>query len=350
MGDTRSDITGSWTRHLLGPRPGPVAQALITVACTAVVAGIGVIDALSGTDLSFAILYFLPVAVVALVVGTGAGCVLAGIAALTWLVAERQLAGPSGSIAVAWNGLGRFLTMCVIVVLLGALRQTAVRLAESERASRDFLATAAHQLRTPIAGLVASAEALATEPDPEVRAHLVDNLVAGTERSRRLLSSLLEISRLDQAAPVASRPVDLAELCRRELEIASIGATGLELRYEGPDEVVVVTGGDAVREALSNVVDNATRHARSAVVVSLERRGGSVEVVVTDDGPGVPRGSEELVFDRFVSLDRAGGSGLGLPIAQASLRALGGDVFIRSGSFVLRVPVSQVKGSGQAKG
>lgn len=331
---------GSWADRLVGARPGPAAQGLVGLVCVVSVVAIGVVDAFSGTELSFAILYFLPVVVVALVVGTAAGCALSAVAVLVWLVAERQLIGPGDPVAVAWNGLGRLLTMCVVVVLLGALRETVARLAESERTSREFLATAAHQLRTPIAGLVASAEALATEPDPDVRAHLVDNLVAGTDRSRRLLSSLLEISRLDQAAPVLHRPVDLAELCRRELETASFGAAAVELRYEGPRELVAVTGGDSVREALSNVVDNALRHARSLVTVSLVERGGSAVVAVTDDGPGVPRGSEELVFDRFVSLDRAGGSGLGLPIARASLRALGGDVTLRGGAFVLEVPAA----------
>lgn len=320
--------------------PTPRQRALTMLCSVLGVLLIGAVDYRTGTEFSFAILYLLPVVLTAVVVGTGPGCWLSLLASVTWVVAEDHVFRNDNLVASLWNGFGRFATMCVVVVLLGALRETVVRLSGSERSSREFLATAAHQLRTPIAGLIASAEALSSETDPATRSRLTDNLVAGTNRTRRLLTSLLEMSRLDHAVSQERRSADLASVCRREVSSFQLAQQAVTVRYEGPDSLPMDTNGDAVREAVTNLLDNAVRHAASQVTVRLTGDGTQTSILVSDDGPGLPAGSEARVFERFVSLDGAGGAGLGLPIAVASIRSVDGTLEYRQRTFEIRLPAA----------
>jgi len=325
---------GALAIRVVSPSDRPRFEQVGALAVAAVsIILLGALDSVTGERFSFGIFYLIPVSLAAVVVSRAQGYLLAALASITWAVAERLLFGDADLTASVWNAVGRFVSMAVVVYLLAALRTTVIRLSESERASREFLATAAHQLRTPIAGLVASAEALTYESDPTRRSALVENLIAGTNRSRRLLSSLLELSRLDHAIPSERRLVDLAALARREVETARIAGPQIRVVYLGPSELIADAASDAVREALSNLIDNALRHAVSSVEVRLVAGETGIAIDVVDDGPGLPIGAEHLAFERFVSLDGAGGSGLGLPIALASLRAAGGDLHYGSGRF-----------------
>jgi signal transduction histidine kinase len=93
-----------------------------------------------------------------------------------------------------------------------------------------------------------------------------------------------------------------------------------------------------LHEIVANLVDNARRHAVATVGVQVQERESAVTIRVADDGPGVPDELREQIFQRFVSLDGRGGSGLGLPIARAYAQALGGDLDY-DGAFALTFPV-----------
>ncbi len=95
-----------------------------------------------------------------------------------------------------------------------------------------------------------------------------------------------------------------------------------------------------MREIISNLLDNARRHAATRIEVALVQTGESVKVRISDDGPGIPEGMREKAFERFVSLDGKGGSGLGLPIARSLARAHHGDLTYQDGAFVLSLPMS----------
>lgn len=327
---------------LLRRPPGDARfQAAVVGIGIAAVAGIGVLDSVTGEAPSFSILYLLPVCFVSVVARTSLGYLMAMAAASTWAFAEEMLYRRSDEVALTWNFFGRLATMCVVVWLIGALRTMVIRLADEERASREFLATAAHQLRTPIAGLIASAENLVDETDAASRARLVDNLIAATERARRLLSTLLEMTRLDQVHPPGLRPIDVVTICRLEVDAAQIAHPGVRIEYVGPERAEIMSDAHALSEALSNLVDNAARHAVSAVRVRLSDDGSTMALEVHDDGPGIPRGEEARVFERFVSLDGAGGSGLGLPIARASAQSAGGELVYRDGVFRITLPRSR---------
>jgi len=201
---------------------------------------------------------------------------------------------------------------------------------ESEARTRRFVADAAHELRTPIAGVQAVAEAaLAPGMAPEERERLHLLLLRESRRAGRLVDDLLVLARLDAGIDLRREPVDLLELARGEAERAQLVAPDQQVEVRG--EPVTVSG-DASRlaQVLGNLLDNARRHAGPGTVTIAVSGGAPATVLVTDDGPGVPPADRERIFDRLVRLDEArgedGGAGLGLAIARGIARAHGGDL------------------------
>jgi PAS domain S-box-containing protein len=228
---------------------------------------------------------------------------------------------------------------------LAALQTAADEARTSEEATRRFLADAAHQLRTPMAGIRACAETLLRGAAAEDADRLLATMVRETSRAARLISALLKIARLDQGLSSPGRPVDLVRLCADEVERLSLLSPDLEVELDvraAPDGPLLLDAGGC-QEILSNLGDNARRHARRRVRYVVDCGKAGLRITVTDDGAGVPDGAREQVFERFVSMDGRGGSGLGLPIARSLARSMGGDLRYDAG-FVLELPVS----SGQA--
>jgi PAS domain S-box-containing protein len=210
---------------------------------------------------------------------------------------------------------------------------------EAEASSRRFLADAAHQLRTPLAGIRGCAELLLRGAAKEDRDRLLAVMVRETTRSAHLITALLRIARLDQGEPLPSGEVDVAQLCRDEVERLSLLAPDLELVLkvsEAPSQPLPLDPGSC-RKILSNLADNARRHASSRITFAVTSEEERVLVRVSDDGPGVADEDRDRIFERFVSLDRRGGSGLGLPIARGLAQALGGELGYADG-FVLDLP------------
>lgn len=191
------------------------------------------------------------------------------------------------------------------------------RLHAANERQREFIADAAHELRSPIASVRTQLEvALATPTDETAWQAIGSDVLTDVERLGRLADDLLLLARLDSGAPdgTARNPVDVAELA---------GASG------GP----AVVPGDpvALRRMIDNLVANARRHAAARVEVHAATADGHVVITVDDDGPGLPESERERVFERWVRLDTGrsradGGSGLGLPIARSIARAHGGDI------------------------
>ncbi|WP_037361840.1 sensor histidine kinase [Amycolatopsis orientalis] len=199
----------------------------------------------------------------------------------------------------------------------------------SEERTRQFVADAAHELRTPIAGVQAAAEALVqASGDPEHTAQLQLLLAREARRAGKLVSDLLDLARLDAGAEIAREPVSLLALARAQADRIAVLAPEIRVEVSGLDTVV---RGDADRltQILANVADNAVRamHGQGSLALDVTADG----CTVTDSGPGVPAPDRERIFDRLVRLDDArgrdtGGSGLGLPIARGFARAHGGDL------------------------
>lgn len=216
----------------------------------------------------------------------------------------------------------------------------------AEAGMRDLLGDAAHELRTPLAAVQASVETvLRSDPDRVRREELLAGAVRELQRSGRLVADLLDVTRFDSGDPPAlhRRPTDLTGLAR-----GSADRVGGPVQVVGP-AVEADVDPDRVAQVLDNLLRNAVRAAGPGgrVQVAVRAEDGAAVVEVTDDGPGVPDGQRERVFDRLVRLDAArardGGAGLGLPIARALARAHGGDVVCEpapvGARFVLRVPL-----------
>jgi len=207
----------------------------------------------------------------------------------------------------------------------------------SEERTRRFVADAAHELRTPIAGVRAAAEAVVDETDPARRERLAVLLVRESERASHLVDDLLDLARIDAGLTLRSEPVDLWELASACLERVRLVAPELTVELTG-DRVWVSGDADRLTQILANLTDNARRAmaGRGTLAIAV-RRAGPARVLVTDTGPGVPERDRERIFDRLVRLDDSrsrgstedtprGGAGLGLAIARGIARAHGGDL------------------------
>ncbi|MFA9445998.1 ATP-binding protein [Egicoccus sp. AB-alg6-2] len=231
--------------------------------------------------------------------------------------------------------------------MLDALEEALGTARAAEERTRRFVDDAAHQMRTPIATLRSCVEALLKTAQPDIRDELFGYVIRETARCQRLLDDLLNAARFDQGHDLAFASHDLAAICLDEVERARSLAPALTLVMTAPSDAVEVrVDADAIRELLANLLDNARRHAATRIEVVVSDASDAVTVTVADDGPGLPTGSEERVFERFTSLDGRGGSGLGLPIARQIARTHGGGLAYSDGAFRLRLPRTNVTGDG----
>lgn len=304
------------------------------------VLAVGLIDYVTGSGISFAGFYVLVIVAVTVVGAAGAGVVAAVASAGVWGVAEaltgRSESGVATQIA---NGVVRCTVHVTVVFLVAALLRARDAARESEARSRAFLASAAHQLRTPVAALGTSVEALLLEGSNPAQERLLANVATEASRLGRLVASLLRTARIDQGEPLQSEATSVAELCEAELERVR-QFSSLEWRLElGPATPRrVMLDPRAASESLGNLLDNARRHATTTVVVTISADRSHIVIEVVDDGPGLPSGAEGRAFERFVTLDGQGGTGLGLAIARDLARRQGGDLSYDRKAFRLTFP------------
>jgi signal transduction histidine kinase len=227
------------------------------------------------------------------------------------------------------------------------------RLRRQEAARRAFVATASHELRTPLASLDGMLELLGddlAEPLDLDDAH--QRLVQAQAQSRRLgqlASDLLDLSRIDAAVELRSEGVELVELSRAVLAEFERRADDrdCELVFEAPDSPAWATGDPgSLARIVRILLDNALRlsPAGETVEVGVRNRSGSVEVSVSDRGPGVPLEDREIIFERFQRGTAATGEGFGLGLAigrELAVRmhgSLSTEDSAVGARFVLRVP------------
>jgi signal transduction histidine kinase len=322
--------------------PGRRTRILVVGASGASIVAVALMDYVTGINLSLSVFYLVPVVAVTVTVSARAGFGLCGLTAAAWTLADALVLHPDASVLLqTWNGLLRFCTLSIVVALLAALRHSLLEAQASEQRSKEFLAYAAHQLRTPIAGVRASAEALVLTESPSRREQLATNLTVEADRLGRLVRSLLRLTRLDQGDPIQPVPCDVEELLRAEIERVRILAPHLEVSLQAPQgrpPTDLLLDPVAVAEIVSNLLDNARRHATDRVDVTLDSSFSQLRVSVADDGPGLPAGAENRAFERFVSMDGHSGSGLGLSIARSLAVAHGGELVYAVRRFVVALP------------
>jgi two-component system sensor histidine kinase TctE len=216
--------------------------------------------------------------------------------------------------------------------LAGAVNELLGQVQQNLDTQRRFISDAAHQLRTPLAGLKSQTElALEAATDPALRQRLV-RVHESAVRSARLVSQLLALARTEPEAVAAQgwASVDCARLVRDVTAewVPRALAAGCDLGVDVSDAAVSVQGVDLLlREALVNLIDNAVRYAGTGatITVRLRRAGDDVWIDVEDNGPGLDPALRERVFERFVRGSTAGeGCGLGLAIAREIAERHGG--------------------------
>ena len=203
-----------------------------------------------------------------------------------------------------------------------------------ERAEREFVANAAHELRTPLMTIVGAVEALQarSEGDPH-QERFVGHIAREAGRLTRLTRALLVLARAQtrQESP-RSEAVAAHELLE-QVRDGIAPSDGVSVEVDCPPDLLLHTNRDLVEQALVNLVANAARHtAGGRIVLAARARGDRIELEVADTGEGIAESEQDRVFERFYrASERDGdGFGLGLSIVRQAVTALGGTIDFRS--------------------
>ena len=258
-----------------------------------------------------------------------------------WNVRLYRRGGDSAAAAdagrFAFVGLALVLLLFGILVAGGVLLLRAARRARQEALRQtDFVSNVSHELKTPLTAICLCADLAANGALPEERRRKALMTVGKeAQRLRRLVENVLDFSRLERGSrPFGRERVDLSASALAAVEeMAADGAPPAAL-VPGREDVVALADPDAVRQILLNLLSNAEKYAASGgpAEIGVERRdGGRVALTVADRGPGLDANGLAHAFDRFWRGDdsvtrETGGSGLGLPIARALARGMGGDL------------------------
>ncbi len=225
-------------------------------------------------------------------------------------------------------------------VLAVFLDVTELRRLESVR--RDFVANASHELRTPVAAVRAAAETIRSAPEDRAMAmRFIDIIERNSERLERLISDLLELSRIESPGfQFTLEPVSLAEVVQYVISLHGHRAEQkrITLRSELPaDSRAVRADRRALELVFGNLLDNAIKYcpANAHVTVGAARSGDKVRVSVADSGPGIELQHLPRLFERFYRVDAGrsrelGGTGLGLAIVKHLVEAMGGSIAVES--------------------
>ncbi|MEV5650340.1 HAMP domain-containing sensor histidine kinase [Nocardia sp. NPDC052254] len=220
--------------------------------------------------------------------------------------------------------------------MLDALEGAEARARASEQQMRDFVGDAAHELRTPIAGIKAMAEAVLHQPadtGTEERERMYLLLAREARRAGRLVDDLLDMARIDAGLALHREHVDLYELVRIQVDRMRVLHPGIEFHLTGRPTAATVDP-ERIAQVLVNLMSNSCRAMPGGGAIHLavgDAAADTAEIRVADTGSGVPAADRERIFDRLVRLDtgrdhRRDGAGMGLAIARGIAHAHGGEL------------------------
>lgn len=320
----------------------------------ALATGLGLLARGHFAEPDFVMLYLLAIVTAATRFGRGPALVASALSVLGY---DFFFVTPHFTFAVAdQRHLLTFITMFVVGLFISALAEaarTAARKAQTEELRSSILSAVSHDLRTPLAAITGAASTLRERWDglaPPQRDELVGAICDEAERLERLVGNLLDMSRLEAGVVVLEREwVPLEELLGVALEQLEGPLKGRVVHTELPPELPLVSG-DAVlvEQVFVNLLENAVKYTPAGTPLWLGARAlpGAVEVTLDDAGPGLPKGAEQRVFEKFyrATPGRGSGAGLGLAIARGIVEAHGGTLTAgsspRGGArFTLRLPL-----------
>lgn len=219
--------------------------------------------------------------------------------------------------------------------LVTAMNELLARLASHILAQQRFVADAAHQLKTPLAGLRMQAELGMRGTPPGETLSSLNQIVAGTVRATRLIDQLLLMARAENPDNIQVTTVDIRALTQEQTQhwVDQAIAANIDLGFEASDTPIFIKGQALLlAELLNNLIDNALRYTpvKGHVTVSVAQAAHQVIVAVQDSGQGIPAVDRERVFDRFYRVlgTKTEGSGLGLAIVREIATQHGATIHI----------------------
>ncbi len=239
--------------------------------------------------------------------------------------------------------------------MLGRIEESFAQKNASESKLRRFVADASHELRTPLTAIRGFAELHrqgAVTGEVKVK-ELVGRIEKESIRMGSLVEDLLLLARMDEARPHALEPVDLTHLIEECVASARAAGPDHPITVEVPTDLYILGDSKRIHQALGNLLVNARTHTLrgTRIIVRATSSDSEVSVAVEDSGPGLSVGDQARIFERFFRVDpsrarHAGeGSGLGLSIVDAVMKAHGGKVTVRSelgkgATFTLHFPIN----------
>jgi two-component system, OmpR family, sensor histidine kinase SenX3 len=224
----------------------------------------------------------------------------------------------------------------------------------------DFVTNISHELKTPVGALAVLADAIDGETDLDVVHRVLQRIVAEAHRAVNTIDDLLQLSQIESAR-TDDEVIELAGVVQSAIGRGrhADGGRGVQvMAIEPPEPLRVLADGRQLTSAIGNLVENAVKYSKDGGVVQVRSRwtGPWVEIMVADQGIGIPERDLDRIFERFYRVDKArsrdtGGTGLGLAIVQHVASNHGGDVQVSSeegegSTFVFRLPASCVVPNG----
>jgi len=205
-----------------------------------------------------------------------------------------------------------------VIPLVGALNGLLFRLNAAIDSQQRFITNAAHQLRTPLAGLKTHAELARRQPSGLDLKSLLDMIASDTERTSHLVNQLLTLARAEPGEGAKGQPVNLHEIVGRDLRdwVQRAVAKNIDLGFE-LDDAWILGEPLLLRELTANLIDNALAYTQAggSVTVRTAQRNDESVLEVEDNGPGIAESEREKVFERFYRVAATGGDGCGLGLS-----------------------------------
>ena len=343
---------------------GGISPVLCLVLGIAFVVVVAIVDHFTGSEIVLAALFLMPVMLVTWNAGRTAGVVMAGIAAVAAQAADI-IDGEAG--IPSWNAVVWLAVFMLTVWLLSSLQESMRRqgarmgalLAEEEELAGDLqqqndlkdtlLHAVAHDLKGPLAGILGAMQTIRRAGDLGLTDQEMEDLYGVIEqagaKAARLIDDLLDLDRLGRGQLTIDRePADVAAIARRSAaELPTLA--GHPVRVDGPD-VEVDVDGPKVERIVENLLNNAARHTTvgTPIHVDVVPVADGVDLIVEDEGPGVPDDVKVAIFQPFRQGAAAnGGVGIGLSLVQRFAELHGGSAHVedRPGGgarFVVRLP------------
>jgi two-component system phosphate regulon sensor histidine kinase PhoR len=217
------------------------------------------------------------------------------------------------------------------------------RLRQLEGVRQEFVANVSHELRTPLSLIKSATETLldGAKNDSAALARFLQNIHKHASRHALLIDDLLLLSTLDSGGLRLNRqPLSFRSTVQEAMDDLQPRALARDVRLDNqvPAQLVALVDSDRMRQVISNLIDNAIKYGRPGGATTVTGRSlpeGRLEIVVADDGPGIPVEAQRRIFERFYRVDKArsreqGGTGLGLAIVKHVVQAHGGEVRVES--------------------